>query len=181
MKRPFWGFAAAILALVIRELAAPYVVICIYFAWQGRRTAELWAWLGGLAVFAGYFVWHAAMVHAQLGPDDIAYRDSWIQFGGPGFVLATAAFNGVFIAEPLWATAILLPLCVVGLIAWRGPGSCRVGVTVAAYLCLFAIVGKRFNDYWGGLYTPLMMMGVAFLPAGVRDLVGALRGPALPR
>ena len=175
LKLPGLGFIAALLALFIRELAAPYVVICIFFAWRERRPAELWAWLVGLVAFGGYFAWHYLMVQAQLGPGDIAYPQGWVQFGGLGFVLSTAAFNGLLLVEPLWASAILLPLCLLGLVAWRDPAAWRVGVTVGAYLVLFTVVGKRFDDYWGALYTPLMMLGLPFVPAAARDLVMSLR------
>ena len=99
---------------------------------------------------------------------------------GPRFVLDTAAFNGVFITAPLWVTAILLPLALFGLLAWRGEGSARATLTVAVYLALFLFVGKRFDYYWGALYTPLLMLGLPFLPGAVRDLAGALfrRSPA---
>ena len=169
------GFIAALLALFVRELAAPYVVICVFLAWRDRRRTELWAWLGGLIAFGIYFAWHYLRVSAELGPGDIAYPQGWIQFGGIGFVLTTAAFNGLFIAEPLWVSAIVLPLCLLGLTAWRAPASRWVRWTVVSYLVLFAFVGKRFDDYWGALYTPLLMIGLAFVPAALRDLVASLR------
>ena len=179
-KWPVLGFAAALLALFVRELAAPYVLICVFFALRERRQLETAAWLAGLAAFAAYFAWHCAMVKAQLGALDVAYPESWLQFGGPRFVLDTAAFNGVFITAPLWVTAILVPLALFGLLAWRGEGSARAGFTVAVYLALFLFVGKRFDYYWGALYTPLLMLGLPFLPGAVRDLAGALhrRSPA---
>jgi hypothetical protein len=175
LKRPAAGFVIALLALFIRELAAPYVIVCVALAWRDRRFVELGAWAAGLAAFAAYFAWHAAMVQAALGAGDLAYPDGWVQFGGLGFILATAKFNGAFIAAPLWATAILMPLCLLGLAAWQGAGARRVALTVAAYLVAFAVVGKPFNTYWGALYTPLMMIGLAFVPAALRDLFAALR------
>jgi hypothetical protein len=178
LKQPVAGFLLALLALFIRELAAPYVVVCLALAWRERRFVELAAWAVALAAFAAFFAWHAAMVQAMLGAGDLSYPDGWLQFGGVGFVLATAKFNGALLAAPLWVTAILLPLCLLGLVAWRGAGSPRVGMTVALYLAAFAIVGKPFNTYWGALYTPLMMIGLAFVPAAIRDLVASLRSEA---
>ena len=174
LKRPALGFAAALLALTVRELAAPYVVICILFAWRERRPAELWAWLAGLAAFGAYFAWHYSMVEAQLGPGDVAYPEGWLQFGGPGFMLTTARFNGMLLAAPLWVTAILLPFCLLGRAGWRGSCGARIGLTVAAYVALFTLAGKPFDYYWGALYTPLMMVGLPFLPAAVRDLAASL-------
>lgn len=175
-KLPWLGFAAALCALFVRELAAPYVVICVFLAWRGGRRQELWAWALGLAAFAAYFAWHYAQVQAQLGPADVAYAEGWVQFGGLPFVLATGAFNGLLIAAPTWVSAILLPLALLGLVAWRDPAASRIVVTVGAYVALFLFVGKSFNEYWGALYTPLMMLGVAFVPSAVRDVLAAFSG-----
>jgi hypothetical protein len=170
LKRPAIGFMVALAALFVRELAAPYVLVCIYFAWRDGRRSELWAWGAGLVAFFAYFAWHYMMVKGQSAAGDFAYIDGWIQFGGLPFMLATAAFNGMLIAAPLWVSAIVVPLCLLGLIGWRAPEAARIGITVAVYLAAFSVVGKAFNDYWGALYTPLMTMGLAFAPAAIRDL-----------
>lgn len=174
LRFPAAGFAVAVLSLFVRELAGLYVLICIYLAWREGRRWELWAWLAALVAFAAYYAWHVHMVHAHIVQGDLVDKSSWLQFGGAGFVLATAAFNGMFIGDQILKTAIVLPLCLLGLAAWRTRGSFRVGLTVAAYLCAFTIVGKHFNEYWGALYTPLMMVGLAFLPAAISDLGDSL-------
>jgi hypothetical protein len=79
------------------------------------------------------------------------------------------------LAWPLWATAVLLPLCLFGLCAWRGSASLRVGSTVAAYVALFILFGMPYDEYWGALYTPLMMFGLPIVPAGLRDLISVIR------
>jgi hypothetical protein len=175
LERPMIGVATAIAALFMRELAAPYVVICVALAWRERRHAELGAWLTGLAAFAAFFAFHYLSVQAQLGPLDPADRQGWVQFGGPGFILGTASFNGLLTLAPIWVTAILLPPFLLGLFAWQGPGSARGQLTVAAYLVSFMVVGKPFNGYWGALYMPTLMLGAAFLPAALSDLVTAIR------
>ena len=169
------GFFAALIALALKELAAPYVVVCVFMAWRQRRYGELIAWAAGLALFACYFLWHFHMVHAHVVATDTAYRDGWLQFGGVPFVLATAGFNGMLLARPLWITAVLLPLCVLGLAAWDGHAGDRTRFTVAAYLVVYLFVGKSFDVYWGALYTPLMMLGLPFVPGAIRDLAAALR------
>ncbi|HVZ14946.1 MAG TPA: hypothetical protein VG894_10850, partial [Bauldia sp.] len=105
-RLPWLGFAAALLALFCRELAAPYAVICAFFAWHERRRWELAGWAAGFLAFAGYFAWHYAAVQAQLGPADGAYPYGWLQFGGLPFVLRTAAFNGLLAFAPEWVSAI---------------------------------------------------------------------------
>jgi hypothetical protein len=169
------GFLSAMLALSIKELAAPYILVCVYQAWRQRRYGELAAWAAGLAAFGGYFLWHNHMVHLHIADTDIAYRDGWLQLGGLPFVLATAGFNGLLLAKPLWITAVLLPLCVLGLAAWEGHAGDRARMTVAAYIVLYLFVGKAFDVYWGALYTPLMMLGLPFVPRAIADLATALR------
>jgi hypothetical protein len=170
------GLIAGVAALSVKELAAPYVLICVFEAWRQRRYGELFVWAMALAGFACFFFWHYQMVQEHILPSDIAYHDGWLQFGGLQFVLATAGFNGLLLAAPLWITAILLPLCLLGLSAWDGPTGERVRLTVGAYLVLFLFVGKAFDVYWGAFFTPLMMLGLPFLPRALADLGAAVLG-----
>ena len=180
------GLMAALIALSLKELAAPYAVVCLFLAWRGRRYGELVGWAAGLMLFACYFLWHYHMVGLHIAATDIAYKDGWLQFGGLPFVLATAGFNGLLLGRPLWITAVALPLCLLGLAAWDGPAGDRVRLTVAAYLVVYLFVGKAFDVYWGALYTPLLMLGLPFVPRALTDLAVALRarpaltGPASP-
>jgi hypothetical protein len=178
LRRHWVGFALALAALFVRELAAPYVLVCLYLALRDGRRAELWAWAAGLVAFVAFFAWHYVMVQAAITAADHGYAQGWIQFGGLSFLLAAARFNGVFMAMPLWVTTILAPLCALGLAAW--PSSRRAALTFGVYLVVFAIVGKAFNDYWGAMFTPVMMLGLAFVPAALRDLFSAPASPSPP-
>lgn len=163
------ALVAGLAALFLRELAAPYVVVCAVLALKDRRWSEVALWGAGLVVYAGYFGWHWSMAAAQLGPMDKAYAEGWLQFGGLGFLLKAAGFNGLLSLAPSWLAAVLLPLGLFGLIAWQRDE--RAALTGAAYVLLFAVVGKPFNAYWGALFTPVMMLGVAWAWVGVRDVV----------
>jgi hypothetical protein len=167
------GFVAGALALFLRELAGVYVVVCLVLAIRQRRWAEVGGWLVVLAAYAGYFLWHAQMVAAQLGPLDRAYPDSWLAFGGGAFLLATGAFNGLVKLLPLWVTALLLPLGLLGLTA--RPAGLRAAATAFAYAALFLVAGKSYNSYWGALYTPLLMLGLPWAAAAIRDGLAVLR------
>jgi hypothetical protein len=169
----YWlGFAGAFLALWMRELSGLYVLVALYFAWRAGRRDELAAWGIGLAVFGVYFAWHATTAMGLVLPTDPAYKDSWLQFGGAAFVLGTAQFNGLFLLMPLWVTALTLPLAVLGFLGWNNAAA-RYGLaTVLAYALLFAFFGRSNNGYWGGLYAPLLMLGLPFGVVAVKDLVG---------
>lgn len=172
------AFAAAVLALFIRELAAPFVVVSALAALAARRKSEVYAWGAALCAYAGYFLLHAHEVAAQIGPMDKAYPDGWVQFGGLDFVLATAQVNGMFWLLPLWVTAIALPLSVLGLAAIPGRWSRVALATILAYLGLFLVVGKPVNTYWGLIYTPLLALGLAWAPFALRDIATVLLRPA---
>ena len=167
------GLLAALAALFIRELAAPYILICIAFAVYRTNARELVGWALGLSAYFSYFAWHWIEVMQRIAPSDRAYPDGWIKFGGIRFILETAHFNGLFNLTPLWITAALLPAALLGLFAWRD--GLRAAITVTTYLCIFAVVGKPFNDYWGALYTPLLMLGLPWSIPAVHDALAPRR------
>jgi len=163
------GLGAALLALFLRELVAPYVLVCLVLSIRGRHWRELAAWCGGLLAYAAYFGWHWWMVSSQLGPMDREYGEGWFAFGGLDFVLATAGFNGLWALGPDWLPAMLLPLGLLGLWAWpKGRALAAVGV----YLAAFLVVGKPFNGYWGAVYTPVLMLGLGWVWPAVWWMVG---------
>ncbi|MEO6012580.1 MAG: hypothetical protein ABIQ30_03210 [Devosia sp.] len=165
------GFGAATLALLFRELSIAYVVLCVWFALRERRWTEVGAWGVVLLAFTGYFAWHAQLAMSMVGPLDKAYPEGWVQFGGLSFDLITANFNGAFLLMPFWVTGLLLPLAVLGLLAWPAKAGQLVLATVLTYLAMFAIVGKPMNIYWGAIYTPLLALGVVWAAPALRDLV----------
>lgn len=162
------GLVAAIAALFLRELAAPYVLLCVLLTIRERDWQKFMAYAASLTTYAAYFGWHWWMVQGQLGPMDRAYGEGWIAFGGLDFVLATAGFNGLWALGPDWLPAVLLPLGLLGLWAWpKGRALATVGVYVAAFL----VIGKPFNAYWGAVYTPVLMLGLGWVWPAVDQAV----------
>lgn len=160
------GLGAALAALFLRELAAPYVLVCVLLSIRGQHWREFAVWCGGLAAYLAYFAWHCWMVLSQLGPMDRAYGEGWIAFGGLDFVLATAGFNGLWALGPDWLPAVLLPLGLFGLWAWpKGRALLVAGIYVAAFL----VIGKPFNLYWGAVYTPVLMLGLGWVWPAIRQ------------
>ncbi|MEO5807583.1 hypothetical protein [Devosia sp.] len=178
LGRPWWGAGVAALALLVRELAGIYVLVCIYRAARGRRFAELGFWLAVLLAYAGYFAWHYGQVQTHIGANDPGYSQGWLQWGGIGFWLTTASFNGVFLLLPVWVTALVLPLGVLGLLAWPGRNGAWLSLGVLAFLMFMGAVGKPFNAYWGALYTPMLTVGLGWAGFALRDLVVATRSGA---
>lgn len=169
------GLAAGTLALFVRELGIVYVFICLIDAMRRRSRGEVIAWLVCLGAYGAYYQFHAQQVAALIGPDDHAAAAGWLQFGGIGFVLRTAAFNGVLLALPYWVAGIVLPIALLGLT--RLP---LAGITVALYLLVFLLFGRPENDYWGAIYAPLVAMGLIFAPSAVGGLLLQSRRPPGP-
>jgi hypothetical protein len=169
LARPRLGVALGLAAIFFRELALPYCLVCMAMAWRQGRRRELAAWALGLSAWLAFFGLHAWQVSQAMPVDAQAQPRGWIQFGGAGFVIATAQINA-YLLVPQWVTAIYLVAAMVGLAGWNTPLGTRIGLTVCLFLMAFAVVGQTFNQYWGFLIGPLLCFGVARFPASMRDL-----------
>ncbi|MEX0676096.1 MAG: hypothetical protein WD063_03410 [Pirellulales bacterium] len=170
IKRPCAGVAAGIGALVFRELAAPYCLLCVALAAYERRYRELALWGIGLAAYAVYFGLHVAQVLPRIGPEAIAHQAGWIRLGGAGFVISTAQMNAYLLLLPQWVTAIYLACALLGAATWNTPAGRLIAFAVAGYLVAFGIAGHDFNQYWGSEIAPLVCLPAARSPAVLRQL-----------
>jgi hypothetical protein len=173
------GALTGLAGLFVRELVMPYCLIALVLAWRQRRRREVVLWLTGLACYAAFLAWHRAQVLQHVTAADRAPQ-SWIQFGGADFLLATSRMNEWLFKLPAWVRALYLVVALVGLAGWRGDTGLRCWWTTAAYLAAFAVVGQPFNEYWGLLYAALLPLGIAQTPAAWRDLRQALRRSKIP-
>jgi hypothetical protein len=171
IERPRWGFAFGLAALFVRELAAPYCIVCLAISLRHRRWRELAAWSVGLALYFAFYAWHASQVLALIGPDDRAHAESWLRYGGAAFLIAIAQMNMYLALLPQWVTAVYLPLALLGFASWNSPAGQRAGITGCVFLILFAFVGQPFNQYWGSLIAPLLCFGAAQSPAALVELL----------
>jgi hypothetical protein len=174
----YWrsGVAAGLCALFFRELSLPYCLIALFVAGRQKRRHEVAVWLVGFAVCTLFLTLHGWEVTRRITADD-RVPASWIQFGGPPFILATCRMNAFLFPFPMWVSAIYLPLALLGLTHWHGEMGMRLGLTAAAYVTAFAVVGQPFNDYWGLLYVPLLPFGFVWAPAILRDLFTQMLQP----
>jgi MFS family permease len=163
------GVAAALLALFVRELAAPAVLVALLYAVRDHRRGEVIALLVGFAAFASAYALHVAAVLSRLGPDDLAYADGWLQFGGLGFLVRAAQFNGLFALAPVWLSALLLPLGLLGALA--ALPNLRAALVLTMFVAAFAVIGKPFNTYWGALFTPLLTVCMVWSLPALRGLL----------
>jgi len=173
------GQAAGLFALFLRELAMPYCLMALFLAWRQQRRTEIAGWLIGLGLYGIYMALHVLSVRERILPED-RLPASWIQFGGAAFLLVTCRMNAYLFNLPLWASALYLPLALLGLVGWRGETGERLALTAGVYVAAFAIVGQPFNDYWGLITAPLLACGIAAAPEALYDLFRGLTFPARP-
>ena len=54
---------------------------------------------------------------------------------------------------------------------WKSRDALAFKSTALAYVGTFAIVGKPFDYYWGWMYMPLLVLGFAWSPIALKDLM----------
>lgn len=167
------GVALAVTALFVRELAAPYCLAAGVLAIIRRRRTEAAAWVLGAALYIAYFALHVSHVHAQVLPGDRAHAQSWVQFGGLGFILGSIGFTGWFTMWQPWLPAIGLVLTVAAIWARQAPTHLRLAVV--AYLLFFAVVGQSFNQNWGLVAAPAWALACGYGIGSLKDLGAAAR------
>ncbi len=180
------GVPVGLLALFVRELALPYVLVSAFLAWRAKRRSEVWAWTAGLGAYAIYFTVHALIVRSHITPADFAnpaaqiqiggmsfHLTGWIQFGGLDFLLRASSVGWLMLLPP-WVTALYLPAALLGLGGWTHPTARYASLTVACYMVAFAVMGYTMNLYWGAVYAPLLTFGAACAAPAFRDLAQAV-------
>jgi hypothetical protein len=175
--RPLPGVVCAMLALAVRELAAPYcVALTLHAVWR-RDWREMSAWMIGLLLYVPYYGWHVWNALAHIQPDDVPYQHAWIALGGLPFLLRILQFTSpLFMASPLvFACAMACAA-----LAWAGsvPTSLRIGLLI--YVPFFLIVGQPFNVYWGFMIAPLFALWLSYAPDGVAALLARRPAPEPP-
>lgn len=172
-----WRLAAAfgLTACLVREIAAPYMLVMAAFAAAERRRAEALGWAAGLAVLAAALAAHFALAAAQHMPGDLASQ-GWLRFGGWPFAVLAARRNILLAVLPAPVASLVLLAGLLGLVSARSPWLRRIAGTACAFLGLFMAAGRPDNFYWGMIVAPLLAMGLPFAPAAVRDLVRAAVG-----
>lgn len=167
-----WGLAAAL----ISETAALYLLVMLLLAWRDGAGREAGGWAVALAVLALVVAAHAHAVAQVVGPLDPAPSgwSGWSGLLGPGFVVRSWYASTALSLLPLVLAAPLVALALAGWTAWHDPLATRVAATLGTHAVLLALAG-RLDLLEGGLVTaPLLLIGLAFAPEGLRDLGAAV-------
>ena len=171
-KRPWPALACLFLALFIRETVLPIIMLVAAFAVWRKRWHEV-AVIGiGILIFTAVMVIHAQAVAAIVRPDDIV-SPGWAKAGGIATWLLFLQETSILRTVP-FLTPMIVPLCLLGLLGWRHPAGLFLFCMQAGYALIFMVIGRADNFYWGFLVTPTLLLGLAFLPAVLRDIISTL-------
>ncbi|PAX09237.1 hypothetical protein [Sphingomonas lenta] len=169
-----WLEAAAfgLAAGVVREVAGAYLLVMLLFALRTGPRREASAWALALAVLAGVVAVHWRAVGGEFGPLD---RTSVWEFNGLGAFVQALAQASPLSVLPLWLAAPVIVLAAFGWIARSAPVALRVATTLAALAALHALAPGA-DAGWAYLIAALLLVGLAFAPDGLRDLLRAAVG-----
>ena len=159
-------------AVLIRETAAPFLLLMAFFALLEGNRREMVAWIGALGVLAIALAAHAHAVAQVVRPLDPA-SPGWAGLLGFGFFVRTMTISTALGIAPLWLAAPLVGLSLFGWAAWRDELGLRMLALLSGYAAILAIAGRPDTFYWGLLVAPVSLVGLAFVPDGLRDLVTA--------
>src|SRR5579872_1467714 len=169
------SIVAGLLAMLIRELAFPYVAIMAALAlWEGKRR-EAAGWAAAIVLFAIATAFHAAAATAAASIADHTSQ-GWNSHGGWSFFLTAVWLTGLLRNGPYVLVAALTPLALLGWAGWREPIALRVFAALAGYAVMLMLFGRPDNFYWALIFTPLLMVGLIFAPRSLGELIASARG-----
>ncbi|QNE30872.1 hypothetical protein F1C10_02060 [Sphingomonas sp. NBWT7] len=163
------ALALATIAMLIRETAALYVLVMGGLAVVTGQRREAAGWALTLAVLAAAVAVHAGAVHRVTGPLDTA-SDGWTGLNGAWFFAMTLRHATILEVTPFVLAAPVLALALFGWTVPAHPLALRMATILAAYGVLIACFARLNNFYWGLMVAPIVLVGLAFVPDGLRDL-----------
>jgi hypothetical protein len=175
-RNRWWpALLAAALALALRELAAPFVLLWLALALAERRWHEAGAVAALLGLFAGGMALHFAAVEAGRLPGDLASQ-GWNALAGYRLPLtALTHLTGL----RLLPVSIAAPLAILPLIGWAAIGG-RIGMFAVLWFAglatMMALFARPENFYWVQLALPAYGIGLAFAPRGLLELFQSAAG-----
>lgn len=169
-----WVAAAGIgaLAMLVRETAALYVAVMAAAAWIDGDRREAAGWTAGVALLALVAAAHAHAVAQVVKPLDPA-SPGWSGLLGFGFFVEAMTLSTALRLAPMWLAALLTGLTMFGWAAWRDATGARAVATFAIYALLLSLFGRLDTFYWALMVAPVILVGLAFVPDGLGDLIAS--------
>jgi hypothetical protein len=159
----------ALAAVMIREIALPFLLLMGAIAFWNRAWKEAWGWVAATALFAGLLFLHAGQVAQVTTAQDLA-SPGWDHFGGWPFYTMVMHDTTALRAFPALVSALLCPLALLGWASWNDAAGRTGFLMFAGYALALMLFGRPDNFYWGFVVAPVFLLGLAFLPSALPDL-----------
>ena len=174
-----WGAAlfVAALALALRELVLPFVLLMAAMAAWRKDWREATAWIMMVAVFAAIMAWHLSLIAVQEVPSDPVGPD-WLVLRGLSGWLGNIVLSSNLRLLPHELASPVVILMALGWAGWKSSAGTTGTFLYLGYGLAFMLAGRANNFYWGAVVAPAMFIGLAFLPMALPSLVRAARGNA---
>ncbi len=172
LYRPYRWWPSVVLAgvaLMIRELALPFVLLMGAFAAIELRWREVLAWAALVALFVGALFLHAEQVALVTTASDPA-SPSWTAIGGWQNFMRVMRLTSALRIFPDALATIFAILALFGWMSRRSDLAQRGALLFLGYGLMFMIFGRDNNFYWGLMVAPAFLAGLAFCPAALADL-----------
>ncbi len=166
----------ALFAVMIRELALPFLLLMTALSLYRRQWAESAAWTGAIALFGAALVFHMQQVGLVTTAADPA-SPGWSAMGGWPHLIASIHASTILTYLPATFTAALVPLALLGWAAWRDATGLATFLFLSGMSVLMMLFGRPDNFYWAAIVGPLFMVGLLFAPGALRDLARSARPP----
>jgi hypothetical protein len=164
-----WSLAIAALALAIRELSLPFVLLMAVMAlWRGNKREAL-AWTALAAAFLTVLAIHLHIIATQTLPGD-PISPSWLEMRGLSGWVSNIVLSSNVRSLPHWLAGPLVMLMVFGWASWRSAAGSFATLLYLGYGLAFMIASRGDNYYWGFIVAPAMFIGLAFVPTGLKSL-----------
>ncbi len=177
-SRARWWMPVIVIAaaLVLRELALPFLLLAAAFALWERRWKELAAWAAVLVLFAAGLAWHAANVAAVELPTDL-HSPGWTGALGLRGVLLALASTTLLHQLPMQLALVIALLPAVGWLSLDGRRGYFAALLLFGYALMIALFSRSDNFYWGFTMVPAWFAGLALVPRGLMQLTRAITRP----
>ena len=174
-----WGAALFVtaLALALRELVLPFVLLMAAMAAWRKDWREAMAWIMLVAVFAAIMAWHLSLIAVQEVPSDPVGPD-WLVLRGLSGWLGNIVLSSNLRLLPHELASPVVILMALGWAGWKSSAGTTGTFLYLGYGLAFMLAGRANNFYWGAVVAPAMFIGLAFLPMALPSLVRAALGKA---
>ncbi len=172
LRRPgHWAasIVVATVAVILRELVAPLMIVMIFSALIERRWKEAAAWTAALTLAGAVLAVHWMRV-AALPNTEHMVSPGWYRALGWPWVVHTYSMTSLLAFLPTAIGVALVPVAMLGWATVERSLALRVSLWTIGMACLFMVFGRTENYYWGALVAPILPIGLAFAPGALARL-----------